>query len=1534
VHQCDAGRMTALGLSAEQVLRVLRTSSDPLTTREVARLAHLSTTTASRVLNNLKDLGAVEMKISGRSYLWTSTAHAGQFLAGASDGERAQRVAVILTAVPLEFSAVRQCLLNGSMQRAGLGVRFLRGTVSGEAIDWTVYVAQAGMGNVATASVVAHAVSELGADLVAFVGIAAGLKPDDQAVGDVLFASRVYNGHSGKEGVIDGEPEFLGRPASFNTPMSLQQLAQAHIAESDWARPVVRRGAGRSSRAPSAHVAPIVSVESVQANPFAEQRKRIATRFNDAGALDMESFGLYSGAHLHNVSAVAVRGISDFIGDKTPAQDQKTQPVGARNAARFLIQLLEKAHPDDFPRTAPEAPRPTPSDPTGSSALPPNGRLWETRLRARSSQRANHAVLDLTRQGEDKSPVATFVNRALHRPPLWLREDDTGDGWAMAAAVASVVGSSAASRAYEKAADVALAAGDSWTAALHRLSAAVERGTGAPEEGQQNRLVDALVNLDLTVQTVLGPVLNFFVAAAKSDIATMEYYAPQALHALAVDPALVGLAPPDDNVTPVELDPPVRQMLASAVLVSLATAWMAPGTADERARGVGAVQHLAVSTRNRVTRDLSLQAIAAASFAVDLMPTSTGARLLAAQARLAAFMAESTAPPRYSDSTQVLKNIEREALKVRDERAAFGGKTADAIAVAAQAHALAGDPEGALRMVLPPPDGVAAPAEATAPEARRVAAYLATLAGRRELAFKLAGQVEEEAEAALLRAGALAREKTMSGEADEAYRSAIQLSEGRNHILTSALFGLARRGIPMAPQRKEEIRSHLERLRPQDPTSADLIEAAIALAESRPEDALVLARKHPDSETAIALRVDALIECGRTPEAVLLLDQQGVLRGDQSMRMDAAITAGRYGLDEEADRIATDVLAAVEGRLATTARQVKMYAARRRSDWAEIATQAQALVAGNAEVIDETQHEEWHWMLAEALYFLDKPESAGRALVDFSHLTWENRDRVRLLFSIVRKLGNRSRVQRVPSSDDRDGLSVQLFELAMAAAAFWADDEELAAFALTTFMTTSIPGLHEGQVARIREFSEDYFKRHADSGSLTAVNVGDDLQGLIDYLREAHTGQDQALKDLAAMVWAGRLPACIIPAAQHRSYAEFLIKGALGCFIAVEHDDEPAGQRAAAAAVATGSTVIDTSAIIVGPKIGTQLTALTAEFDQVILPELLRRDIENAQLSLSLRSQANLGWDAQLQRPILVEFDTGTVEAWAEAADELLGNLRHFVVIPDTESPDYELEHHLWDAAVSVARNRGVAVWADDQALRNYARASNVAAFSTLDLLTVSRGTHITTSDAIATLRSHRVVDLPIDENWANTARREDWSLDGYVPLIIARPGTWENVELGFWKYRHLIRALPDRDNPTLLARWAATAATGLAHRTHPTTRAQAVGALLAWTAFNTDAAFSGITHTESLVDVSDAKQSPIPGQHVQALLQVGEDLNRSLFPDGRFLHAFVSSMTQSLRGGLSAGEVSGLMATVISGLDEEHRRRVLEVFLLLADNG
>src|SRR5215213_7543166 len=141
----------------------------------------------------------------------------------------------------------------------------------------------------------------------------------------------------------------------------------------------------------------------------------------------MESFGLYSGANLHNVPAVAVRGISDFIDDKTPAQDQKTQPVAARNAARFLIQLLEKAHPDDFPRTAPEAPRPTPSDPTGSSALPPNARLWETRLRARSSQRANHAVLDLTRQGEDKSPVATFVNRALHRPPLWLREDDTGD---------------------------------------------------------------------------------------------------------------------------------------------------------------------------------------------------------------------------------------------------------------------------------------------------------------------------------------------------------------------------------------------------------------------------------------------------------------------------------------------------------------------------------------------------------------------------------------------------------------------------------------------------------------------------------------------------------------------------------------------------------------------------------------------------------------------------------------------------------------------------------------------------------------------------------------------------------------------------------------------------------------------------------------------------------------------------------------------------------------------------------------------------
>jgi hypothetical protein len=218
----------ALGSSAQQVLRVLRASSDPLTTRKVARLADISTTTASRVLNELMELGAVEVKISGRSYLWTSSVQAGQFLVGATDGERGHRVAVIMTAVPLEFNAVRQGLLNGSMERAALGLRFLRGTVTGEAIDWTVYLAQAGMGNASTASVVAHAVSELRADLVAFVGTAAGLKPDDQAVGDVLFASRVYNGHSGKEAVIDGQAEFLGRPASFSTPMSLQAGTSAH----------------------------------------------------------------------------------------------------------------------------------------------------------------------------------------------------------------------------------------------------------------------------------------------------------------------------------------------------------------------------------------------------------------------------------------------------------------------------------------------------------------------------------------------------------------------------------------------------------------------------------------------------------------------------------------------------------------------------------------------------------------------------------------------------------------------------------------------------------------------------------------------------------------------------------------------------------------------------------------------------------------------------------------------------------------------------------------------------------------------------------------------------------------------------------------------------------------------------------------------------------------------------------------------------------------------------------------------------------
>ena len=217
--------MTELSPAMRLVLATLSETMEPLSGRRIAGLTGMSPTTANKQLESLFSLGTVSSVRRGRAVYWQATAAAERMLM--AEGQRAERTALVLTALPLEYVAVRDRLPPGDERRAHNGARYLESTLSGADVRWKVYVFEIGMGNSSTASLIGYAVDQFGADLVIFTGVAAGLKPADQEHGDVIIAERVYNAHSGKHIVTPaGWSAMLSRPKSHSTAYQLVQLAR------------------------------------------------------------------------------------------------------------------------------------------------------------------------------------------------------------------------------------------------------------------------------------------------------------------------------------------------------------------------------------------------------------------------------------------------------------------------------------------------------------------------------------------------------------------------------------------------------------------------------------------------------------------------------------------------------------------------------------------------------------------------------------------------------------------------------------------------------------------------------------------------------------------------------------------------------------------------------------------------------------------------------------------------------------------------------------------------------------------------------------------------------------------------------------------------------------------------------------------------------------------------------------------------------------------------------------------------------------
>ncbi|MFJ3214960.1 purine phosphorylase [Kitasatospora sp. NPDC086801] len=235
---------------------------------------------------------------------------------------------VILTALNLEYQAVRQRLASPQVHRHERGTRFEVGTVQGTSCR--VALGLASKGNHSAAVIAERAIQEFSPVAVLFVGVAGALW-DATRLGDVVMASHVYAYHGG----TSEDDGLKARPRVWEAPHGISQLA-SHLARlNDWADP-----APGHEDAPQVRFGAIAAGEVVQNSRISAEAKWIRQHYNDALAIEMEAAGVAQAGHLNGAPVAIIRGISDRAdGTKNSTEDRNWQPRAAANAAAFATRL-------------------------------------------------------------------------------------------------------------------------------------------------------------------------------------------------------------------------------------------------------------------------------------------------------------------------------------------------------------------------------------------------------------------------------------------------------------------------------------------------------------------------------------------------------------------------------------------------------------------------------------------------------------------------------------------------------------------------------------------------------------------------------------------------------------------------------------------------------------------------------------------------------------------------------------------------------------------------------------------------------------------------------------------------------------------------------------------------------------------------------------------------------------------------------------------------------------------------------------------
>jgi 8-oxo-dGTP diphosphatase len=256
---------------------------------------------------------------------------------------------VVLTALDLEYEAVRRLLTEVEEVDPVAGTHFEVGTVRGHQTRIALMVA--GKGNHSAAVLTERAISKFNPRAVMCVGVAGALH-DSISLGDVVVATQVYAYHGG----TSEDNHFGSRPRAWQAPHDLEQLARQIRRTKSWTSFLKDGDPGTS---PEVHFRPIAAGEVVIQSRAAETAKSIRLHYNDTAAAEMEGAGVALAGHLNQKPTIVIRGISDMATATKRSLDREGwQETAATNAAAFAVTLAVECIESRNKQSSDGTPRP------------------------------------------------------------------------------------------------------------------------------------------------------------------------------------------------------------------------------------------------------------------------------------------------------------------------------------------------------------------------------------------------------------------------------------------------------------------------------------------------------------------------------------------------------------------------------------------------------------------------------------------------------------------------------------------------------------------------------------------------------------------------------------------------------------------------------------------------------------------------------------------------------------------------------------------------------------------------------------------------------------------------------------------------------------------------------------------------------------------------------------------------------------------------------------------------------------------------